>query len=465
MIEQVRPADEPTAPDPGAVDFVDDPLGWLWAASHRGSLAVVDREPTAADPESAPGPVAVFGPEALRQVLNDIDSFGMPVSLARRHELPSILANLNSAVFSMTGARHRSRQQLLARLLGPACAAEHQAAIDRGLANFLHGHRAGRDIFLLHEMRRLARLVAEQVILGIDEPDGEAGLQIQRYFDQRRRYASRSAARTPVDRDALIKQGTLVDGLLREQIRAHRRRPSDRARGVLGHLCQHGEDPGLGFTEDELVAHANILFMASSEPIATAMTWIMLAGTQRPGLRALIRDEASSGKGSAPLLRGAVLEMLRLVPPSAIISRLTTKEVRVAEVNLPAATEVLLSPFVEHRRAETFPNPLRFWPERWATARPGPFQFLPFGNGARSCLGRQIALATLERATVKLLTAAEPLLPYPQRLDWRMSITLLPATDPVVRLEHPGQRPRRGHMLSGPAAALLQPEQTYLADV
>jgi len=447
----------------GTIDFVDEPLGWLYAASRRGALAVVSRPRSATDAESTYGTVAVFGQDAVRRVLSDIEVFGMPQSMSSRHELPPILANLNSAVFSMTGARHRSRQQLLARLLGPPGTAEHHAAIDRGIEIFLRGLLVGRDVCLLQEMRRLARLVAAQVILGMDDSDGEIGIQIQKYFDQRRSYASRFAVRTSQDRDALVAQGTLVDGLLRARVGALRRQRSGPARGVLGYLCRYGEDPNLGFTEDELVAHANILFMASSEPIATAMAWILLACSQRPGLRSAIREEVVKEASSFSLLRGTVHEILRLVPPSAIIARLTTKEVRVAGVLLPPATEVLLSPFVEHRRAETFPSPLRFWPERWAESHPGPFQFLPFGNGCRSCLGKQIALATLQRATAAILTAADPLLPYPQRLDWRVSITLLPATDPVIRLGYPGQRPMRGHMLSGPAAALLQPEETYLA--
>lgn len=381
----------------------------------------------------------------------------MPVSVSTRHGLPPALANLNSALFSMTGSRHRSRQQLLARLLGPAFAAEHEAAIDRGIRTFIQSIPIGNEISLMDEMRRLAQLVAEQVLLGTSGSEIEIGPEIQRYFDQRRHYASRDIDRGPERLGALMEQGARVDALLRARVRALRHRTTEAGHGVLGHLCRYGDDPELVLTEDELVAHANVLFMSSSEPIATAMTWILLGLSQRPELRAAIRKEGRHLRSISGLLRGTVREVLRLVPPSAIMVRLTRREVRIAGSLLPPPCEVIVCPFAEHRRPEAFPDPHRLWPERWIEARPDPFQFLPFGSGTRSCLGRRIALATLERATRAVLMAADPVLAYPQRLDWRMNVTLLPASDPVLRLAPLGRVPVRGGELSGPAAALLDP--------
>jgi cytochrome P450 len=276
------------------------------------------------------------------------------------------------------------------------------------------------------------------VIFGDDQD--AIGLEIQRYFDLRRRYATPVATRGPADLDELVTHGSRVDSLIRARIGAQGART-----GILGQLCRYDQD--LGLTEDELVAHANILFMSSSEPIATAMTWILLGFTQWPTLRA----EAREGAPLAAMVR----EFLRLVPPSAIIGRLTTRDVTIAGRALPAATEVLISPFAEHRRPDVFSDPLRFRPSRWAGERPGPFQFLPFGNGARSCLGKRVALATLERCTSALLCAADPVLACPQWLDWRMNVTLLPSPDPIIRFE-PRERSTEGSdPLSGPSATMI----------
>jgi cytochrome P450 len=430
--------------------FIADPLGWLASAGERGDFAVVDAD----GPVSTPGArrtVAVFGPSAVRRVLSDLDTFGMPVSMSKRYGFPPVLANLNSALFSMTGPHHRSRQRLLVNCLGPAFAADHAAAIDQGIEEFLRGWQTGEHVPLVTEMRRLARLVAQRVVLGTTGDDPIGGL-IQRYFDLRRSYREPLGTRTPERFGELVAAGTEVDRQLRAHVRTLRA-DGDRPYSVLAHLCRQAgtvsEDgvPEDGMSEDELVAHANILFMSSSEPIATAMTWILLGLSQRARLRDALRADGS-------LVHGVVNEFLRLVPPNAVMIRVARRATEVAGVAIEPETEILISPFAEHRRADVFPDPLRVVPERWAVARPGPFQFLPFGNGARSCLGRQVAQATLERGTSALLARHDPVLPGRQRLDWLMNVTLLPAGDPVLLLAEPGAPAGLG-VLSGRAAELL----------
>jgi cytochrome P450 len=380
----------------------------------------------------------------------------MPVSVSVRHKLPPTLANLNSALFSMTGSEHRSRQHLLAFLLGPAFSAAHSVAIDNGIAAFLSGLTTGRSFHLMAEMRRLARLVAEQVLLGPRGAESQVGLEIQRYFLRRRRFAALGGKRGPNDLASLVQQGTQVDSLLRAQVRTLTQGAPIDDHGLLGHLCAYGSEQQLALTEDELIAHANVLFMSSSEPIATAMTWILLVLTQRPELCAAIRKElAGCSSARSPTLHGTVYEVLRLVPPSAILVRLTRLEAQVAGLQLQPPAEVIICPFAEHRRSDAFPEPHVFAPERWQVASPAAFQFLPFGAGARSCLGRRIALATMFRATSALLRSGDPILAHPQWLDWRMNLTLSPTPDPIVRLLPAGQVTVDRNKWSGPAADLF----------
>lgn len=55
---------------------------------------------------------------------------------------------------------------------------------------------------------------------------------------------------------------------------------------------------------------------------------------------------------------------------------------------------VMYSPYITHRLAEAWQDPLVFRPERWEAGEPVPFSFVPFGGGYRKCIG--FALATLE---------------------------------------------------------------------
>lgn len=434
-------------------DFTDDPLSWLLRAAGRSNPIVpVDGARGIARASDSAGTVAVFGANAVRAVLSDSETFGMPVSISARYAFPPILTKLNSALFSMTGAPHRRRQRVLSRALGPTFSQMRYAAIDRGLTIYLGNFGDKQDNFdvdLFDSMRRLARIVAVQVIFG-DQPGGnEIGAVAQLYFDLRRRYASKEEFRQPVDLDTLISVGTRLDSLLRSQVRSARGRLHADDAGLIQHLCRTDG----AFDDDDLVAHANILFMSSSEPIATAMTWIVLALSQDFALCHRIR--ADLAYGSAALVHGLVREVLRVVPPSAIIARLTTRRAVIGGTALPVKTEILISPFVEHRRARVFRDPHRFFPDRWGTLQPGPFEYLPFGGGVRSCLGKRIALETLERATAALVQRFDVLLPRPQSLDWRMNTTLQPAAQPLVRFTRPGNYKGSENELSGKAAELL----------
>ena len=58
----------------------------------------------------------------------------------------------------------------------------------------------------------------------------------------------------------------------------------------------------------------------------------------------------------------------------------------------PADRLVVASPFVTHRDARFFPDPLAFSPERWLSPdQPPRLAYFPFGAGPRSCIGEGFA--------------------------------------------------------------------------
>ena len=70
---------------------------------------------------------------------------------------------------------------------------------------------------------------------------------------------------------------------------------------------------------------------------------------------------------------------------------------------------------VAHFREATYPEPLVFRPERFLERTFSPFEFLPFGGGARRCLGAALAgyemrlvVATLIRGFVLRLRSLRP---------------------------------------------------------
>jgi cytochrome P450 len=90
----------------------------------------------------------------------------------------------------------------------------------------------------------------------------------------------------------------------------------------------------------------------------------------------------------------AVEEVLRYEPITPFTARMTTEEVSVREVTVPAGTVVMISTFSANRDPSAFEEPSRFD----VRADRGRTRPLTFGAGIHNCLGANLARAELQEA-------------------------------------------------------------------
>ncbi|MFJ4672309.1 cytochrome P450 [Kitasatospora purpeofusca] len=169
-------------------------------------------------------------------------------------------------------------------------------------------------------------------------------------------------------------------------------------------------------SDTELVDQAVTLFLAGAETLATAMAWALHLLAEHPDILERTRtevDTALAGRTTAvhedlPGLRltGRVItEALRLRPPLWMATRTTPAEAELGGHRIPPGTNVVWSPYLLHHRADLFPDPTAFDPDRWDPRHPTPpprGACIPFGEGPRKCLADTFAVteATLTLATV-----------------------------------------------------------------
>ena len=88
-------------------------------------------------------------------------------------------------------------------------------------------------------------------------------------------------------------------------------------------------------------------------------------------------------------------EALRLYPPAWVLGRRALESVTLSDgTRIPEGELAVLSPFVVHRDARWFPEPLRMDVGRWtaeAKAARHRFAYFPVGAGTRSCIGEAFA--------------------------------------------------------------------------
>jgi cytochrome P450 len=190
------------------------------------------------------------------------------------------------------------------------------------------------------------------------------------------------------------------------------------------------DDKGLS---DELVAD-NILgfIMAGHETTAVTLTWVLYVIAAHPPTRTRLLLEIKDVAGQAPIdphhipklvfTRQVICETMRLYPQAFSLTRVAQDATTLAGHKVSAGQRVNIPIYAIHRRAETFPDPHAFDPDRFSADKPAPdrFAYLPFGAGPRICLGAAFAMTEMVAVVATLIRGAS-FRPPPADVVWPLA--------------------------------------------
>jgi cytochrome P450 len=439
-------------------ELFDDPLRFLATARAALGDIFVIREDGAlfSRASDCAGVVAAFGATNNQSVLTDAGLFRMPISAAQHISLPPNLINLNQGLHSMQGEQHEQHQRVLKHALSEPGNEGRQQMVSAGLEKFAQGWRYNQQIKLLEEMRRLTLEISTRLLFGEQYAESAqlASLAAQ-YFHARRAVASTFRSPGKTTRAKLITLGMSLDDGLRRYIDWSRANGGNGQDGLLRTLTSLDLPPLGALSDDEIVAHSNVLFMSSLEPTAVTLTWTLLILSQLPELRGRLCAELKRRSSKPDLLDAVINETLRLLTPNALMTRLTSRAATLGSVSIPEGCEILLAPFLAHREPEYFPCPHQFMPARWQGTKPPPFVYFPFGAGAHYCAGRTLAMQMIKAALAFLLPSFDLVLSSDQEIDWKIDIVLLPENDATMVIREPGTT-SKGGKLRGPVRELIE---------
>jgi len=92
--------------------------------------------------------------------------------------------------------------------------------------------------------------------------------------------------------------------------------------------------------------------------------------------------------------------------------------------------------YLLHRRADLYPEPDEFRPERFIGKRViDPYEWTPFGGGVRRCLGFAFAMFEMKTVIAAILTRTRLRIENPNARVVRRGFFLAPEHGPRVRLE------------------------------
>lgn len=219
----------------------------------------------------------------------------------------------------------------------------------------------------------------------------------------------------------LIKHKEQIDRFIYAEIRKRRlemaNSPSpDRATDVLSLMMAARDEAGEQMTDVELHDEAITVATQSPEVTVNALVRAFYLILSHPEVKHkllqelddldLERDPLEILK--LPYLDATCKETLRIYPPPVFaFPRIVKSPIEILEYRFEPGT--IISPCIHltHHRADIYPEPMQFKPERFLEREYAPHEYFPFGGGNRRCIGAAFAQLEMKLVLATVLSRWE----------------------------------------------------------
>jgi len=336
------------------------------------------------------------------------------------------------------GDRHMTQRALLQPAFRPERVQAHARLIAEETRRHTATWRDGAVVGMQQAALEISRNVILRAVLGVDD----AGLDhVGRLIhDLTQLVGTNAPFDDPADGGALADRFRAARTRLHAALDEHvaRRREGAVRDDVLGVLLAARTEAGAPLPADEIRDQLMTMILAGHETTASSIAWTLLDLHATPHvLEAVLRElDGARDRRPTPYLQATCLEALRLHPVIPVVSREVRRPFRLGDRMLAPGVFVTPCIYLAHRRRASFPDATTFRPERFLARRFSPYAYLPFGGGARRCIGMSFALLEMEVVLGVLLrgftfapVAAAPARPV------RRGVTIVPSGGARMRVE------------------------------
>jgi cytochrome P450 len=367
-----------------------------------GGLAAMRLELGSIFSPAVPGfhPTVLAGPEASHFAL--VEARGR---LNWRNPTDPVTTLLRHGLLVEDGPAHDTLRRAVMPALHRARVAEAIATMWQRTDQVLDSWQDGRTYDMLVEMRRVALLILVDALFHADFTP-----HLDRLFPsilEVLKSISPGLWLLGAPRRRAEKAVEFLDDFLYSLIRARRSQPLP-GDDLLSQLIEAGMD------DDLIRDQALTLFIAGHDTSTALLAWCLYLIGLHPDVLPRLTAEVDAMPGneaptpeqldSAVYLDQVISETLRLYPPIHVGNRLTVETLTVCGYEIPKGERVMVSIYATHHDETHWARPEEFDPGRFA---PGvkhlPYTYLPFGGGARNCLGANFASVEARVVLARLL--------------------------------------------------------------
>jgi cytochrome P450 len=203
-----------------------------------------------------------------------------------------------------------------------------------------------------------------------------------------------------------------ADQIIYQEISERKKNPIQ-DNSMLSMLLETKDQDGQELSNTEIRDQCVSLVSAGFDTTSASLSWAVYLLLTHPDILGELKNElwasAFGGQVSVKpltpetrnlttLLDAVIQETLRLYPAAPAGLRLVTQDLEYNGYLIPKNSLLAYSIYATHRQESVFPEALSFQPERWLEGKshPNPFSYLPFGYGARYCIGARLAIALIK---------------------------------------------------------------------
>jgi cytochrome P450 len=383
--------------------------------------------------------VMVSDPEAIRGLYAN-PRHGLPPG--RTLTLQPIMGS--RSLLLLEGREHLARRKLMLPPFHGERMRAYEAAVREVVAREVETWPSGAPFALHPRMQAVTLEVILRAVFGVTDParrdrlaerlgrllaeTASSGLQFGVLLSRR------LGGPDPLARLAGLRRE--IDAMLTLEIDERRADPREDILSLLVTArFEDGEPMGDAEVRDQLMT----LLLAGHETTATGLAWTFDLLLRHPPV--LERLRAAVDGGDEAYVRAVVSESLRLRPVVPLAGRRLSEELRVNGHVLPPGTDVTPAIWLAHTRADRYPEPYAFQPERFLDGAPSTYAWLPFGGGVRRCIGAAFAEMEMRVALTEIVRRRElrPASHAPERVA-RRNVTFSPAGGTRVLASAPARR-------------------------
>ena len=331
---------------------------------------------------------------------------------------------LGEGLLSSEGEVHKQHRKLLAPAFAPKRLAAYGTVMVEETKRQLAGWHTGKQVDIAHEMMEMTLAIAGRTMFNADVRSDARVVGEGLELAMRSMLASITSPvqlgyKWPLPRHLSMRRAVkMLDAIVYRMIADGRAANVDKG-DVLSMLLLARDEDGTGLSDAQVRDEVMTLLLAGHETTANTFTWTWYELGRNPAALAKLEEEITRVLGgravttddlpNLPWTAAVIDEAMRLHPPAYQTGREAKTDVTIGGHRFPARSIIIINIRGIHRRADYFPQPLAFRPERMLPdqkkARPR-HHYLPFGAGPRVCIGSHFALMEAQLCLATMVQAA-----------------------------------------------------------